>query len=47
MENIFEKNKHEFIKFMKTQNYILAVYLFGSFCDLTFHEKSDIDIAVV
>ena len=47
MYNVFEKNKEKLIKYLENKKEILAVFLFGSFCDNTYNEKSDIDIAVL
>lgn len=47
MNNVFEKNKNKFIDYIKEKPNVLAVYLFGSFVDGTYNEKSDIDLAVL
>lgn len=47
MENVFERNKEKLIKFIKEKDNIIAVYLFGSFADGSYNEKSDIDLAVL
>lgn len=47
MENIFEKYKDKYLDYVKKNKDILAVYLFGSYSDGTYHEKSDIDLGVV
>lgn len=47
MKNIFEKNKDKFIDYIKKNKSIIAVYLFGSYADNTYNEKSDIDLAVL
>ncbi len=47
MRNIFEKNKEKLIEFIKKKKNIIAVYLFGSYADNTYNEKSDIDLAVI
>ena len=47
MKNIFLENKNTFEEFIKKDNNVVAVYLFGSYADNTFNEKSDIDIAVL
>lgn len=47
MENIFEKYKDKYLDYIKGNKDILAVYLFGSYSDGTYHEKSDIDLGVL
>lgn len=47
MKNLFKKNEDSFIKFIKSKKNIIAVYLFGSYCDGTYNEKSDIDLAIL
>lgn len=47
MRNIFEKNKEKLIEFIEKRENIIAVYLFGSYADNTYNEKSDIDLAVL
>lgn len=47
MENVFEKYKDKYLEYINGNKDILAVYLFGSYSDNTYHEKSDIDLGVV
>lgn len=47
MENVFEKNRGKFLEYIKNKDSIVAIYLFGSYCDGTYNEKSDIDLAVL
>lgn len=47
MKNVFERNKEKLIKYIKEKENIIAIYLFGSFADGSYNEKSDIDLAVV
>lgn len=47
MENIFEKHKEQFLKYIKDEGNIKVAILFGSYSDNTYNEDSDIDIAVM
>lgn len=47
MKNVFERNKEKLIKYIKEKDNIIAIYLFGSFADGSYNEKSDIDLAVL
>lgn len=47
MKNVFERNKEKLIKYIKEKENIIAIYLFGSFADGSYNEKSDIDLAVL
>lgn len=47
MSNIFEKYKEDFLQYIRNEENIKIVYLFGSYADGTYNENSDIDIAVI
>lgn len=47
MKNVFERNKEKLIKYIEEKENIIAIYLFGSFADGSYNEKSDIDLAVL
>lgn len=45
--NVFEKYKDSYLEYVKSNKDVLAVYLFGSYSDNIYHEKSDIDLGIL
>ena len=45
--NVFEKHKDSYLEYVKSNKDVFAAYLFGSYSDNTYHEKSDIDLGVL